>query len=278
MTEAVAGPALSKDEATAIRQWRQGDFTLDITVFPTGDIDEDGFFAEIDDVAGWVVISQTCDIVNIGQGDRHHVVVAPLIVLTDSRKLSDTVTGATPSTAPLGNPPSDHHVVDLTKAATIQKKALAKVTRHDGFTDELSRANFGRRLERRYGRFAFPDDLNAPLGALRDQAKSKYNKNSDVGRVYQSVYMFRVAASPDFDTPDAAIRIMVVLKDHDDMRATREEIAKELKALESAKKFTWPASFKKADPLFTLKNRDEITARQWELSMGVDLDYLSDPN
>ncbi|TAT79487.1 hypothetical protein ELI56_15345 [Rhizobium ruizarguesonis] len=277
MAESEVENGLSKEAIEAVRQWRQGDYTLDFPAFPSGQLDEKGYDAEMEEVAGWVVISQTCDIVNIGKGDRHHVVVAPLVKLENEKKLEDTNVGATPSTAPLEHPPSPQHVVDLTMATTIQKVTLAKLNRHDGFSTEIGRAKFGRRLERRYGRFAFPDALNPTLGAIRDQAKSKHNKGSDPGRVYRSIYGFRVAASPSFDVENPTIRIIVVLEDQDAMEATRAEIIAELIALEDAPKFKWPAAFTKASPLFVANNRDEITARQWELSMPVDLDYLSEP-
>lgn len=266
---------LTEDEATAVRLWRQGDYTLDFRHFPTVvDHDSDGPIGDTDAVEGFVVISQTCDIVN-QVADRNFVVVAPLIASENEKFLEEVAAAATPAAAPLEHPPSEKHIVDLTRTTTISKAVLAKMVRAEGFSTEVGRNEFARQLERRYGRFAFPDELNPPLSALRAQSRSRHNKDSDVGRVYRSIRSFHVAASPDFDTKGARIRISVLLEDPEQMQTTRDEILKELESLAAASKFKWPAEFEMAKPFFVLLNRDEMTVRQYEASQRVDLDFIS---
>jgi hypothetical protein len=48
-----------------------------------------------------VVISQTCDIVNI-VADRNFVVVAPIVVAENDKFLEEVAGAVTPPTAPLG--------------------------------------------------------------------------------------------------------------------------------------------------------------------------------
>lgn len=275
MTEGDINQGLSEEEVKAVRLWRQGDYTLDFRDFPTVvDYDSEGPISELDQVDGVVVISQTCDIVNI-VADRHFVVVAPLVASSNNKFLEEVAGAVTPVAATLQNPPSQTHVVDLTRTTTISKSLLARLARQEGFSTEDMRADFAKQLERRYGRFAFPDDMNPPLGALRAQAKSRHTKESDVGRVYRSIRSFHVAASPDFDTPGARVRITVLLEDADKMQSTREEILKELESLAAAPKFKWPAGYEMEKPFFVLMNRDEMTVRQLELSQRVDLDFIS---
>jgi hypothetical protein len=160
MTEAEIKPSLTKEEVEAVRLWRQGDYTLDFREFPAVvDYDTEGPISETDAVEGVVVISQTCDIVNI-VADRNFVVVAPIVVSENDKFLEEVAGAVTPAAAPLDNPPSPKHIIDLTRTTTISKSLLARMGRQDGFSSEAARSDFAKKLERRYGRFAFPDEMN----------------------------------------------------------------------------------------------------------------------
>lgn len=216
--------SLLEDEKDILRSWRQGDYTLDAREFPTMFVNEHGSM-DVAWVEGWVVLTQTCDIVNFAEG-RDLVAVAPL-VKAKLGLMQAVAKGTTPAAAQLENSPGENLVVDLTKLCAVQKKALAGMRRAIGFSSDETRCTFAHTLERRYGRFAFPDALSdGPVIAIRNQSKDKHKRNSDSGRVYRSLRCIRVSASPDFNTRGAEIQFIAVLDEEARLEATTTEIKK----------------------------------------------------
>ncbi|MDK1390083.1 hypothetical protein QN224_32760 [Sinorhizobium sp. 8-89] len=155
---------------------------------------------------------------------------------------------------------------------------MAGMRRAVGFNSDETRCTFAQTLERRYGRFAFPDALSdGPVMAIRNQSKDKHKKNSDSGRVYRSLRCIRVSASPDFDTRGAEIQFLAVLDEEPRLEATTAEIKKELDSVAASPKFNWPEEFERAVPLFRVVTPDSISAREWFTSQQIDLDFLSPP-
>ncbi|AGS25480.1 hypothetical protein [Rhizobium etli] len=275
MNDILPGVSLSEDEKDILRSWRQGDYTLDAREFPMLFVNENGSIdVAWEDVEGWVVLTQTCDIVNFVEG-RDLVAVAPLVKAKPGL-MQAVATGTTPAAAQIENLPGENLVVDLTKLCVVQKKALAGMRRAIGFNSDETRCTFAQTLERRYGRFAFPDALSdGPLTAIRNQSKDKHKKNSDSGRVYRSLRCIRVSASPDFNTRGAEIQFLAVLDEEARLEATTTEIKKELNSIAASSKFNWPEEFERAVPLFRIVTPDSISAREWFTSQQIDLDFLS---
>jgi hypothetical protein len=79
-------------------EWEQGDYTLSIRSFPVVDDLEDGeLVLGGDPVAGVVVVTQTCDIVNTAAG-KEHVVLCPLVELSEA-SIDAVRKGRTPAAA-----------------------------------------------------------------------------------------------------------------------------------------------------------------------------------
>lgn len=264
---------LTDDEVHALSEWRQGDYSLEWAHFPVvSDTSEDGVEVSFEEVVGWVVATQTCDVVNFGH-NKDYVMVCPIIV-ADDRLLRDVVNGVTPSAAILELRVDAHHVIDLGRAASIHKRVLASLPRKDGFSSDLSRSVFQQSLERRFGRFAFPDWLSTgPLRQLRDRAREKHKTGGPLGDVYKAVDEFRVRGNPDLESNGSAIGFIAVVDAEKEKKTTRKAIRDEFDAL--SKKFVWPESYIKEDEFFTVMTLDEMTARQLKESHSVDLDFIS---
>jgi len=269
---------LTDEEKAKMKQWRQGDYTLDVAVFPVLVRDEDGdLTADLEEVAGWIVVSQTCDIVNFVEG-RDNIVVAPIVLIDNPKFFEAVEKGTTPAATVIELPAAANHVADLTRLTTVQKKAFVRYERREGFASEESRGRFAQAIERRYGRFAFPDALSdGPILAIRNQAKEKHSKDSVPGRVYRSLRCIRTLAKPDFETAGATIQLLVVLDEEAKLEATVEEIREELKKLATAPKFNWPSSFEMDTPFVRVVTPDSLSAREWFSSQQVDLDFISPP-
>lgn len=264
---------LTDDEMKALSEWRQGDFTIDRIHIPviTATSDED-IDLDVHVACGWVVISQTCDIVNYGQS-KEYVSICPIAEASPQFQ-KDVTNGVTPAGAPLELRMEDNHVVDLGRTASIHKRALVQVGRRDGFSTDHARSVFQQSLERRFGRFAFPDWLSTgPLRLLRDRARDKHKTGGPVGDVYKAIDEFRVRGNPDLESQGSAIGFIAVVDAEKEKKTSRKAIREEFAAL--SKKFVWPEAYIKEDEFFTVMTLDEMTARQLKESYSVDLDFIS---
>lgn len=178
-------------------EWQQGDYSLSMRSFPVVDDLEDGELALGGDaVVGVAVVTQTCDIVNTTPG-KEHVVVCPLVEISQA-SLDGIRKGRTLAAAALEHPPAPNVVVDIGRMASLHKSALAKLERRDGFSTDAARIQFAEALERKFGRFAFPDQFNdGVLSKLRDRILGAHGKAaSEHGEAYRSIRTARVAAVP----------------------------------------------------------------------------------
>jgi len=276
MVDGQEANAFTSKELEDLEKWRQGDFALDCRVFPvitglsTEDVDQDLYRVE-----GWVVISQTCDIVNVGPG-KDFVTICPIVVATPGLK-AEVDKGMTPTAAGLELRIDDMHVVDLGRSASLHKKALLELKRHDGFKTDFTRSIFSESLERRFGRFAFPTSISeGPLRHLRNRAKEKHDVNSEIGQVYRAISQFRLRAAPNFDTEGALVAFHVIVDPEKAKVVGRQAILDELKKVADHPKFAWPdESFGREDDFFVLQTLEEMSGREYQESWAVDLEFLS---
>ncbi|EPE94128.1 hypothetical protein [Rhizobium grahamii] len=178
--------------------------------------------------------------VNFGR-NKDYVMVCPIIV-ADERLRRQVINGVTPSAAILELRADECHVIDLGKAASIHKRVLSSLPRKDGFSKDLSRSVFQQSLERRFGRFVFPDWLcTRPLRQLRDRAREKHKTGGSVGDVYKAVDEFRVRGNPDPESHGSAIGFIAVVDAEKEKKTTRKAIRDDFDAL--SKKFVWPEAY-----------------------------------
>ncbi|GES49988.1 hypothetical protein Rhsp01_34280 [Rhizobium sp. NBRC 114257] len=276
MADGQEADAFTSKELEDLEKWRQGDFALDCRVFPViTDWSKEDLDQDLHAVEGWVVISQTCDIVNVGPG-KEFVTVCPIVVATPGLK-AEVDKGMTPAAAGLELPVDDMHVVDLGRSASLHKKALLQLDRHDGFKTDFTRSIFSESLERRFGRFAFPTLIsNGPLRHLRNRAKEKHDVNSEAGQVYRAISQFRLRAAPNFDTKGALVAFHVVVDPEKIKAVGRRAVLDELKKVADHPKFAWPdEDFGREEDFFVVQTLDEMSGREYQESWAVDLDFLS---
>jgi hypothetical protein len=264
---------LSELESTHLALWRQGDYSVEPKEFVFAESrDADGTFDYNADpnISGLIVVSQTCDIVRCQPG-KEYVVVAPLVEI-EASKAGFILSGATPGFSPVEHPPAEYVFADLSRMMTVHKKELAGWKRQKGFSDEAKLVRFAGALERKHGRFAFPDDFaEAVIGALRDKFKKFQKKDSNNGRIVRSINHVRVQAAPTWNAPEKKIGFRFVLED--ELEAGYSEISTYVK--DALKAIVLPAGYSFEDPGFTLKNLDGYSARDWCTSQRIDWDYIS---
>lgn len=271
-----SGDDLGPEDRAKLREWRQGDFAWDRSGFLVAtQIASDGPAPALvkDSVVGLVVVSQTCDIVNFGPG-KQWVVACPLVEV-DEQSLPHIQAGRTPAFALVDGAPTCT-VADLGRMMSLQKKALAGMERQPGCLSDHGRRRFACALERKFGRFAFPDDFSRKvLKPLRDRIREKHGKSaSEVGRVYRSIDHVRVTASPswlDHDKISVGFRFVVAPEE------TREAELSDIDEIVRAemKRVRWPDKYRPQDPPYFISTMDDMTARDWVESIALDFNFLS---
>lgn len=264
---------LTDEEFQALGCWRQGDFTLQRTHVPLIlETDDEGLDIGTIETCGWVVITQTCDIVNYGKR-KEYVSICPIVV-APPEVVKEVRAGVTPAFGKLDLAVAEDHVVDFGLTATVHKRALILLERRDGFQNDAARSIFQQSLERRFGRFAFPDWLsNGPLKQLRKRAREAHKSSGANGDIYKAIDEFRVRGNPDLESKDSVIGFLVVVDREKEKKTTRDAIRKELAA--QANKFVWPDDFIKEDEFMAIGTLDEFTGRDIKESYSVDLDFIS---
>jgi hypothetical protein len=146
---------------------------------------------------------------------------------------------------------------------SIHKKFLAALTLRDGYKDDIGRSRFQETLERKYGRFAFPDEFsNGPLKHLREHARKHHNKDTDTGPAYRSVAQIRARAIPNFDDAAPTVGVLLVV-DNQRLHVGREVVLREFNAVAAADSFAWPEKWRREEPLlFAITTLDEMSARE----------------
>ncbi len=83
---------------------------------------------------------------------------------------------------------------------TVDRTLVAGWTRQQGFSDEELQRKFAYALERKFGRFAFPDAFNASIGKFHTDIRKKHGKGTDIGKALATLKEIRVRATPNWDT------------------------------------------------------------------------------
>jgi len=165
-------------------RWRQADkFSLD-SIAVTAATGDPSLVATTNGVA---LVSQSCDVV---LPHRPNVQVAPIVELaeSDARAARDGKRSQYAHLPQLG----DTAFVDLDHVSTVKKAALAGKRVGAGVTGDDETRRFAAAVARRFGRFAFPDDVSDAMKALRDLVQSKATKpQSPFGKVLTEVLELR---------------------------------------------------------------------------------------
>jgi hypothetical protein len=179
-----------------LKKWRQGDVILGLDlpflhVFdahsPITDLsrqevaDEPPKAEDVDfrsvgaTVAGFVVITQTCDIVR-GCEKRQYIELVPLVQV-DEDTYNLIKADRVPRFAFLRPLEPEKLVADLDRVMTVEKSLLARIPDHArllGCETDEEQNQFVRALVRKRSRFAFPEPFVKAMRAIQDRVQEKH--------------------------------------------------------------------------------------------------------
>jgi hypothetical protein len=209
----------------ALKEWRQGDLALDESWFVhVGDAsaplseaaaqaESAGVQAFTSEVAGLVVVTQTCDIVR-SCTSRPYVEVAPLMQVNED-DLRAVQRGRRPAHATLSILEKDRLVADLDRVMTVEKSIAATWQRTPGYTNDADGRAFAQALARKRVRFAFPDDFTTLARKLQTRLGDKHDRDSDEGRGLRALREIRVHASPSWNASQVDVFFWFVRNNDD---------------------------------------------------------------
>ncbi|WP_420346974.1 hypothetical protein [Pelagibius sp.] len=274
-----------QDEFAGLYEWRQGDYVDGIDGFTFFDPAEKGSdlpYAAIEtthvnerEVIGLVLISQTCDIVISPDSDpdRSYVTVSPLVRLAPSA-LSEMQRGASAKFARIEHHTEELVAADLGCTMCVSKRLLLGWNRHPGFNEEQSRIRFGKAVERKFGRFAFPDDFAKAFQKFHKHVRSKHsNPNSPMADIYRSIREIRVRAAPRWDAPHKTLAVFIVLEDQSRMLVSAEKVRTEIQ--EQLSKVILPEGYEKNEPFEFVDDARAFEAQMIYESQPLDFEILS---
>lgn len=264
----------------ALVAWRQGDcvigeqwfaFRTDVSAPLTADAmvaAEEGVDLAETKVYGFMVVTQTCDIVR-GCGDRPFVEVCPLVEV-DAAMLGEIKRCRRPSYACVPTLTDRRLVADLDRVMTVEKSVVAGWERVAGWHDTKDARSLALMLARKRARVAFPDDFVAFVAPLMTRMSSKHDKSSDEGRALKALKEVRVRATPSWD--DLEVRLIFWFI-HNESEPSFEGQPWTVH-LEGWEKLIKPRG-RFVDVQSTAHSLDDLTARDYVESDPLDLDYLT---
>lgn len=275
---------------SALREWRQGDATLDVGTFivhladkrvpltagardavAKGDVDPDeDVFEVLSPVKGLVVVSQSCDIVR-ECSKSECVEVSPVVLIEDERLLEEIRKRRRIRYAYLPGLADRKLVVDLERTMTVEKAVVAGWNRIGGCRSDRERATFAEALVRKRGRFAFPGAFNEGLRKFSVRLKRTEGKATPEGNLIAALDDIRVQASPNWGAEQVTVFFWFLLE--------REKISDFGSAYGIVqgwmKTVSWAGGFVLADPAFAIVEPQDIILDQYQASHAVDYDDIS---
>jgi hypothetical protein len=266
-----------------LSQWSQGDCTVGadcwfVTRFdPQRPLTPDAAdvvatSAEADltesSVRGFVVVTQTCDLVR-SCAERPFVEVAPLVAV-DDQYLQEIHRLKRPRYAYIAGVAEFNLVADLDRVMTVEKAVVAGWERISGCPSDADTRLLGEALARKRSRFAFPDDFNEFAKELQKRMQKRHDKADDDGVGLRALREIRVRAAPAWDAERVELMFWFVRAEADVLfknKAWHELLDEWLKLLPPS------ARFSAVDG--TVVSLDDMTAKEYLHSDRLDLDRLS---
>ncbi|MEO1741292.1 MAG: hypothetical protein AAFR99_05730 [Cyanobacteria bacterium J06629_9] len=265
-------------EDALLSEWRQGDFVLGDYLFIYQTKLRQSLTAdqlpEAEDVAlmeapvrGFVVVTQTCDIVR-SVNIKPFIQVSPLVEV-ERERLQEVKRCRRPRYAYVSGAESLYLVADLDRTMTVDKAVAVSWSRQSGCSDDQELISFGKALARHRKRFAFPDDFVAWSEKLQKRFKSKHSKSSDEGDALRQLREIRVKAVPSWDHNEVDLMFWFIREEGDINfrdQAWYTFLDPWLDLLAPHDRFTVNGQ------IVTL---EDMTAKDYVESVPLDLDYLS---
>lgn len=174
---------------------------------------EEGEPLEVEGVAssvlGFVVITQTCDLVRDCRA-RSYVELSPLVEVSD-QVLKEVRLLRRPAFAYIPNAAGKNVVADLDRMMTAEKSLLVGVNRVAGCNTDAERRAFSDALARHRTRPALPNDFNKCMEPLKDHLKKVHKRTDPEGALINSIGEIRVTASPNWDGEKVSVFFWFIL-------------------------------------------------------------------
>lgn len=264
----------------ALGVWRQGDCVLgelsfvhrldpSLAVTDAGRaVQETGADLVEAEVAGLVIVTQSCDIVR-SCTERPYVEVCPLVEVAPDA-MREIERGRRPAYAFLPLVAERGLVADLDRVMTVEKPVVAKWRRIAGLSSDVEARAFALALARKRVRFAFPDDFTALAKNLQSRLVNKHDKDSVEGCALRALREIRVQAAPSWNDNSVTLTFWFVRSDEDidfDGKSWFTFVDRWLGLIPQAGRFN-----KVFGQVTTL---EDLTAADYVNSDPLDLDHLS---
>lgn len=273
---------LVREVDAVLKEWCQGDFVLGEQGFvyridpqrplTEASLDAVAEASDLDlveiEVRGFVVVTQTCDIVR-SCSSRPFVEVVPLVEV-DERDLHEIQRGRRPQYAFIPGVAAHRLVADLDRVMTLEKSVVALWKRQSGCQSDGQVRTLGQALARKRVRFAFPDDFTQWAGKLQIRFREKHDKSSSEGEALRSLREIRVRATPSWN--ESEIQLMLWFIRHEEQIQFQgtgwdKLLQQWLKLIPESGRFKSVEG-----QVVTL---EDITAKDYVESDPLDLDHLS---
>lgn len=264
-----------------LKEWQQGDCILEPSWFvfridPQAPLTDDAKKASGDGadlveqaVVGFVVVTQTCDIVR-SSADRPWVEVSPLVEV-DSKEMDLVRRGRRPQYAFIPGVSDQNLVAHLDRVMTVEKAVVGRAPRTQGCATDLDRRALSAALARKRSRVAFPDDFTELVGPLQRLVNDKHGKQ-EAGVALRALSEIRVRARPSWGSSNVELTFLFI-------RHHELETAPMTDDQWSEQKGRWMAKVKptaRYKPIYSMVvTLDGLTARDYVESDPLDLDHLS---
>jgi hypothetical protein len=281
---------VSPDEIAAIdrclREWRQGDVVIGsaLSFVHVADLDApstpaaeallatrgngERFFYVSVDIEGFVVLSQTCDIVR-SCAKRPYVEVCPLVTV-GSDQIGHLQSGRLGRFAALPALENRAAAADLERVMTVEKGLLAQLdgSRRSGVTTAAQIRIFAETLARKRSRAAFPDSLVAALQRMQRRIQSAHDQANAMGNFLRATREIRVQIDPAGGGDGLILKLLFVFDGEANIPTDAQELVDELTSL-----VTRDATIDdiEARPV----SLDSLSAATYLATDRLDLDHIS---
>lgn len=267
-TEGDANQNPAPELGTSCRDWRQGDVFRNAKAFV---FDHNWIPQMIQETDSVVLVSQSCD---ASLPHRERIQIAPLVHLKAADDVREAASGLRTRYVAVPRAGKDCYA-DLDAITTVAKTALVTCERVPGVESDVEVREFAFSVSRRYGRFAYPDQVVECLNPLTDALRAKARKEkSPLGQAVASVHSIRVHCEDWTRTPHQLTLIVileaeVVPLDPDDVGEPPDDLDaptdENLKGqINKCAKYLGETSHSQSDRYFAWQYLIEIWARQCE--------------
>jgi hypothetical protein len=263
---------------TILKEWCQGDCVLGDHWFvqrcnperplteASSDAAKEGTDLVEDEVRGFVVVTQTCDIVR-SCDSRPFIEVVPLVEV-DEQCLYEVRRSRRPQYAYIPGVAELNLVADLDRVMTVEKAVVAEWERKSGGRNDEDIRALGQALARKRVRFAFPDDFTELAKKLQKRMQDKHDRASVEGEALRALREIRVRAAPSWGAPKIQLMFWFIRDEAQVQELGWDRLLKQWLQL-------IPASGRFQSVEGLVVSLEDMTAKDYVESDPLDLDRLS---